>query len=80
MDEVKEIVQSINDELTEEQNKDFLNRVTANFDSAILKASGKIKKFEKKLNFSDRKLISYGKTIWYESLVDRQSVLLLFYM
>ena len=64
IDEVKDIVQSINDELTEEQNRDFLNKITANYDNAIIKANGKIKKFDVKLRFNGRKLHSHGKTIW----------------
>ena len=61
---MKEIVQSINDELTEEENRDFLNRITANYDNAIIKANGKVKKFEVKLKFNGRKLKNHGKAIW----------------
>ena len=64
IEEVKEIVQSINDELTEEENRDFLNRITANYDNAIIKANGKVKKFEVKLMFNSRKLQNHGKAIW----------------
>ena len=65
IDEVREIVQSINDELTEEQNREFLNKITAHYDSAIIKANGKAKKFDVKLRFSGRRLQLHGKTIWY---------------
>ncbi len=65
IEEVKEIVQSINDELTEEENRDFLNRITANYDNAIIKANGKVKKFEVKLKFNGRKLKNHGKAIWW---------------
>ena len=61
---MKEIVQSINDELTEEENRDFLNRITANYDNAIIKANGKVKKFDVKLKFNCRKLKNHGKAIW----------------
>ncbi|KAI6658607.1 hypothetical protein LOD99_15405 [Oopsacas minuta] len=82
IEEGKEIVQSINDELTEEQNRDFLNKITASYDNAIIKANGKVKKFDIKLRFNGRKLKTHGKTIWYinqgKHTVSLETTILLF--